>query len=305
MRIEWTTSTTANTLHAAAWLAAGERHVDVPVADALGEAVLAAEATLDGGGLLGSTAVWLSRAASLAASGLEGADPLAQRLVARHVGPSATPSMTATLSAVLASTLSAGARYLAKRPRSLAEEIALRRGPLVEQWTARGPGLLKAMARRSDPMLFVESARVSLVLPAAGGHGLADPPTNSVRLEAVLANPHSELPEVVRLAWLLAQLNADLPPLVEHAQAGRASELTALAMVPIALSAAADVELSIAGVDGLEQALEAWRLPTQHAAALRQWWDTYNSRQVEWRVAIAALGEMIPEGRPGDPPSTA
>ena len=47
---------------------------------------------------------------------------------------------------------------------------------------------------------------VLLIHPALGGAGEAHLAYNSVRIEAVLANPNADLPEVVRLAWLIAQV---------------------------------------------------------------------------------------------------
>jgi len=44
-----------------------------------------------------------------------------------------------------------------------------------------------------------------------GGAGAAQLRTNSVRLEAVLTHPDPQLPETLRLGWLLSQLNQDLP----------------------------------------------------------------------------------------------
>ena len=61
-------------------------------------------------------------------------------------------------------------------------------------------------------------------------------------IEAVLANPRFELPEVVRLGWLLAMLNFDLAryrdPLSD------AERVLPLAMIPPVLAAAAEVELT-------------------------------------------------------------
>jgi hypothetical protein len=141
----------------------------------------------------------------------------------------------------------------------------------------------------------VESARVCLVLPAAGGHGVVHAPTNTVRLEALLANPHPRLPEVVRLGWLLGQLQADLPPLVEHVPAGRAESLMMLAMVPATLAAAEDVELASCDAATIGDSLKCWHVPHDSTTAevLLRWWQTYSSSQAEWRVALAALGQML------------
>src|SRR5690606_23019649 len=96
------------------------------------------------------------------------------------------------------------------------EELELRSAPLREQWEARGGGLLATLARLTTAGLVPEMADVILVHPVLGGGGAAHWQYNSVQFEAVLANPLAELPEVLRLGWLLAQLNFDLPLYEDH-----------------------------------------------------------------------------------------
>lgn len=127
-----------------------------------------------------------------------------------------------------------------------ADELAARVRPLCEQWDARGPGLMRMLDRQAGP-IGVARATVALTLPVVGGHGVALPAANAVLFEAVLANPLPELPEVLRLAWLLAQLGAD-------ADASRAAGL-----VSEVLTAAEEVELATADAATIELATEAWR----------------------------------------------
>ena len=124
------------------------------------------------------------------------------------------------------------------------EELELRSEPLREQWAARGPGLMTTLARLTADEAIVAEADVILVQPALGGGGGAHPKYNSVSIEAVLANPMSELPEVVRLGWLLAQLNLDLPKYEEVLPRDRLLEVGPLAMVPAVLAASQEVELA-------------------------------------------------------------
>ena len=102
------------------------------------------------------------------------------------------------------------AAFETTRPRA-AEELPLRIDPLRSQWEARGPGLLAAMRRLSADDLLVPAASLMLVQPVLGGGGLAHPSSNGVTFEGLLANPLPQLPEVLRLGWLLGQLNFDLP----------------------------------------------------------------------------------------------
>ena len=92
----------------------------------------------------------------------------------------------------------------------MADELPLRLEPLRSQWEARGPGLLFGVRRLTSVDWLVPSANVVLLPPVLGGAGQAHPTYNVVTFEAVLANPISRLPEVLRLGWLLAQLNPAL-----------------------------------------------------------------------------------------------
>jgi len=180
---------------------------------------------------------------------------------------------------------------------SLTEELALRERPLREQWEARGPGLFCNMANLTEPELLVEQADVLLVRPAFGGAGAAHLQSNSVRIEAVLANPHADLPEVVRLAWLLAQLDLDLPRHSEEIQADRLPHVARLAMLPVILRAAEAVELVRYSPELIGQAIAAWHLAVppglDAVSVVSDWWETYQLDKPPFRVAIQALDAMV------------
>lgn len=141
------------------------------------------------------------------------------------------------------------------------DELALRSGPLRAAWEARGPGLWRSLQRELQQELPIATASVILVRPARGGGGEAYPQQAAVSMEAMLANPHPELPEVVRLAWLLAQL-----PLTEKTDD---RERARLALIPAVLSAAADVELLSASEPTLRAALRHWHLADDDNAAAK------------------------------------
>jgi hypothetical protein len=180
---------------------------------------------------------------------------------------------------------------------SLVEELALRERPLREQWEARGPGLLWNIANLTEEQIMPEQADVLLVRPVFGGAGGAHLANNSVRIEAVLANPHAELPEVVRLAWLLAQLNLDLPRFSEEVQADRLPHVARLAMVPAVLKAAEAVELVRYSPELVGRAIAAWGLAIppniDPVAVAIDWWETYQLGKPPLPVALKALDEMM------------
>jgi hypothetical protein len=179
----------------------------------------------------------------------------------------------------------------------MADELAHRERPLREQWEARGPGMLREIGHLTDESLLVPGCEVLLVHPATGGGGEAHLAYNSVRIEAVLANPVAELPEAVRLAWLIAQLQLDLPIHSEAIHADRLPHIARYAMLPPALIAAERVELARFTPESVQRAIHAWRLAAppgvDPAALISQWWHTYSETRPPWRVGLAALDQMF------------
>jgi hypothetical protein len=184
----------------------------------------------------------------------------------------------------------------------IVDELAVRGRPLMEQWEARGPGILNQLARSTDELIVPETAEIVLVAPYAGGHGVAHAPVNRVTFEAVLVNPHAELPETVRLAWLLGQLNSDLPRFADALPTGTASGTFGAttfraAMLAPALTAGEVVELTRCDEAMIDTAIDAWRLrdevPADAATRIWGWWEAWLERPLKWPVAVAALGEML------------
>jgi hypothetical protein len=314
VELRWKVNDSASCFHAAAALAGGRTLVDTELAVAI-EPTLAGllldcrEQAIDGAKLLELLAMLgaeidnnqrLARTALSKLDGYQVADTAAAAL-ARHI--------TALESA-----------YLKLRPQ-VAQELTLRSGPLQMQWEARGSGLLKQIERLTDPLLVPAGATVILVQPVLGGAGAALVPFNLVRIEAVIADPHPALPEIVRLAWLLAQLNLDLPIFEEQAApAGeqtiardRLFELGALALLPVVLTGAQEIELIRDASAAVAPALQTWKLAEAGAAeslagVLLAWWKTYHVSRPPWGVALAALQQLLEQAASspsGDPASEA
>ncbi|MCP4190084.1 MAG: hypothetical protein GY768_05590 [Planctomycetaceae bacterium] len=104
----------------------------------------------------------------------------------------------------------ANAKITEFHPR-LTEELLLRQRPLRELWEAHGPGLLHQISGQ-QPLELPPKAQIVTVLPFHGGGGEAIAEHQSVVIENVLANPISTLPEILRLAWLIAQLSPNSDP---------------------------------------------------------------------------------------------
>ncbi len=219
---------------------------------------------------------------------------LAERLYRRLAGGAAGQ---ATISHVAGLLAQCKAAFRQTFPNAL-EELQLRVGPLQSAWEARGPGLLALMKRSTEEDFLVESASIVLVQPLVGGDGLAHLFTNRVHIEAVLTNIEPRLPETLRLAWLLGQLNLDRPVFSDRVHGHSLGEVAELALMPVVLAAAEEVELTALSPQILQLALGQWtRTPTEEQEALAEtllaWWETATAGQWDWNTSLAALGQML------------
>jgi hypothetical protein len=205
-----------------------------------------------------------------------------------------------TTAASLAAAVGALQRaFLAAKPQA-AEELSLRQGPLREQWEARGPGLMARLERLIGLDWIAAEADVLLVHPVRGGGGAVHAGYNSVSFEAVLANPFHELPEVVRLAWLLARLGTAQTLGSHELDPARGQQLLAIALLPAVLTAAQEVELirpseSIEPV--LKSATNLWRIQGAEPNKIARWWEAHLRSGRPWPAAVA--GHSPHRGDPG------
>jgi hypothetical protein len=148
----------------------------------------------------------------------------------------------------------------------------------------------------TEDAVLPTSAEVVLVSPYVGGHGVAHARQNRITFEAMLVNPLPELPETVRLAWLLSQLGSDLPRYADVLPHGKSERAFRVATIPAVLAAAAAVEL-VPGDVHIERALDAWRLraqlPTDAGQQLASWWSAWLDHPKSWAVAVAALDRLL------------
>ncbi len=126
----------------------------------------------------------------------------------------------------------------------------------------------------------MSSATVVLLSPVLGGDGGAYPTDNLVTFEAVLANPIAQLPEVLRLGWLLAQLNPALAMGRAPSDTSDWRRATQEALLAIVLAAAEDVELAWADRAHFNLAAQAWLQDPTAAERLWRWWEGYSSERL-------------------------
>jgi hypothetical protein len=164
------------------------------------------------------------------------------------------------------------------------------------RWNGCGQGLLTRIAERTEPGVLVENATVIGVYPAQGGGGSAYLPYNRVCIEVLPAGTEEALPEVVRLGWLISTLNLDVPCYADGIRRGRLTTVATLAMLPVALSAAADLRMLPGDAPTLGTALEQWLGPPRReewTEALGQWWQTYQTMRPSWANALKALDLLL------------
>jgi hypothetical protein len=287
--LRWKVSAAATCMHIAACRAAGMAAVDAELEAAIGPAAdtLAVEIAAAG---------WvvpevLGELTALAAD-FENNRELVARTITRLQLPVTDGSTPVRVAGAIADLEAALLQF---QPQ-LAEELAARVRPLREQWEARGPGMIQEIARVTESWVIPQSAEIVLVAPYGGGHGVAHVAQNHVTLEAVLFHPRPELPETVRLAWLLGQLNSDLPALVDVLPARRSLAAMRMAMIPPVLAAAEAVELARCDEATIAAALEAWQpqgAKPQVAGQLWLWWDAWLEKPAKWHVAVAALEQIL------------
>lgn len=290
MTLHWTTSFRASCLHAAAALARGQVLTDARLAEAVAGPAHELRQIIQACGLPRDP-IW--RQLLGLSTVVDSLRDLAERAVARCCGSAVAERVASSLVPPLAAIESV---VRSVHPH-LQAELALREGPLRAQWEAGGPGLLRNIARWTDPRLVPSEAKVVLVLPAMGGGGTAHLLYNVVQIEAVLTNPVPHLPEVLRLGWLLAQLNLDLPAFSEQVPGSRLATIAELAMLPATLQAAEDLQLAVNGPETIDLALQAWNVLTPPEVdpvdVVWRWWRTYLETRPRWDIAFTALDRML------------
>jgi len=291
MQIQWNASLSASSLHAAACLQGGLPLADNELVSVLAEPIELLLGEVRACGLMAEEV--LPQLVALAGE-IDGNRQLVELAFTRLWGKGAYNE--ASVARLAGGIAGLEAALLRQRP-GLTDELELRSRPLRQQWESRGPGLLRQIALLTEDRLLVESASVVLVAPAVGGHGSAHLLGNRVTFEALLANPNPNLPETLRLGWLLSQLNQDLPMFSERLSPVRRPLVINLASVPLALKAAETVELATLNIETLRSALKCWHLPPNLPddvdERLLTWWDTYQGSSTSWAAALAALDAML------------
>lgn len=289
--IDWQTSVAASALHVAQRLMRSAAIVDSRLQSALSEPVATLARELKTAGV-DPVLFWshlLPHSATLAS-----ARERVSLALTKGIGREASQRLTPTLAGAVVDIEQSLLRVVPK----LTGELELRLPPWRQQWEARGPGLFFGVRRLAEAQLLPERATVVLVHPVASGGGEAFAPYNQVLLEATLTDPEPRLPELVRLGWLLAQTNLDLPDYADRLPRDRLLRAAKLGLVPVVLAAAEDAELSRCNSETQRLALTNWELAGNDVENLSDtldiWYGVYRQRRPEFGVGLLALDEMLP-----------
>lgn len=290
VQIRWKASFSASCLHAAASMFEGLPIADRRIAEILQPAT---EALVNELGECGFDARSTLPALVGLAADYENNRQLAEMAVNRVVGGGTIND--AAVSRLAGCIADLEAAWLREQP-ELVDELAVRSRPLREQWEARGPGLLRAIERLVPPGFIAPQAELVLVSPVVGGHGRVHLFNNRLTIEAVLTNPNEDVPEILRIGWLLSQLNLDVPMFSEPISRVRLPQLASFATLPLVLAAADSVDLATLDEATLVRVLECWHLslPSSDVAQkLLDWWQVCENSTTRWPVALSALDQML------------
>jgi hypothetical protein len=175
---------------------------------------------------------------------------------------------------------------------------------LQSTWEADGVALLDNVTLWTDRAIAADDLSVFGVAPVRSGGGAAYPAFNRVCIEIVGETSLPDLPEVVRLVWLVSQLNLDLPMFCEALTPRRAHWVTKLAMLTAVIAGWYNRDAGPLNELQIGTALGAWMGELPEAAAilpaLVQWWGVYCERRPAWPVALQALDQYLAKVAPAE-----
>jgi hypothetical protein len=179
----------------------------------------------------------------------------------------------------------------------LADQLPLRARPLIEQWETRGAGLLRSLAKLTHADLLPKRIDVAWMHPLLGGHGIALPQPGVVLMEAMLVNPIEELPELLRLIWLIGLAGWIGPNANRFVSPARWPRIASAALLRATMEAGRDLQVIDDPVRATSIAAHTWRLNQWQSSdepIVHDWWNQYQQGQTPLPIAIKALDKMLP-----------
>ena len=287
MKVNWKPSVRATAINAARWIAASRKLPQAGWNDALlllareMQLRLASDATLDSG------SHWIDLICQ--AEGINFAK--------RPDSPIINPTLLLDLTDRVESTV----REIAPQ---LDEQLRLRIGPIQQHWDGYGNAILAHLHRMIGLPRRSGSLTILAVQPLVEGDGQACPPARTLFIEALLTNVLPDLPEILRLAWLVSHISTwpdTIDPRFETGNSRMSSvlrqrrfrDIQSLALIPAILAAAEIVEIARCDHATIALALDQFS-PRQPESAdlanvLMHWWETLLQTKPDWSVALTAL----------------
>ncbi len=300
-RLKWLPGDRLTVVHSARNYLMGLPSVDPTIHEVLADSVgdlydrlLAAEIDM---------AVFWKRLLGAVAAGDDDQAACTRALLASGCSPLASDQVA---SAIVSRLTDIRLGYQQRQPK-LVEQLTLRGRPLREQWDGYGGGLTKRISKLTHESFVPKSATVWLLAPYCGGDGDLDADSGRLWMEAVLTNPVPQLPEVLRLTWLVAKLglmqalasakdDSQGDPWVAPLRLPRVAELATIAFT---LEAAAYLELAPVQdhnwAEWFDLAAKVWRVPLDDHSrdTMLHWWKQYLDLRTSPAVAFKALDRML------------
>lgn len=303
-RMRWTPGDRLSPIHAARCFSIGIQGVDESISRGIAGPMANLASRLAGADI--DPAIFWPRLVGAAAAG---DSDLEACHAALHTARCSVLSIDATAGG-LASQLAEVRMVYQDRYPKLAEQLVLRGRPIREQWDGYSAGLLKRISKLTHPSFLPKSIHTILLSPYRGGDGSLDASSARVWIEAVLTNPIPEIPEVLRLVWLVAQVGLidglSTGPEDSHGDPwvprSRLPRVAAIAMMPLTLEAAAYLEMIPTPADQLPslfaKAAQSWRIPLDgpELDAVGNWWRQFQDLQTPPPVTLKALDRMLHAG---------
>ena len=308
-RLKWISGERLSPIHAARCFSIGAHGVD----EAISRGIAGPVANLNGrlaGADVDLSVFWSNLMAAVAA-GESDADAAREALIAAGCSSLSCDTTAAGVTSELADVRSV---YQQRYPK-LSEQLQLRGRPIREQWDGYGLGLLKRIGKLTHPSFLPKNVTALLLSPYRAGDGGIDSSASRLWIEAVLTNPVHDLPEILRLVWLVAQIGLiealSVGPEDSHGDPwvppARLPRIASLSMMALTLEAASHLEIIGTPPDQLSilfaKTAQAWRITVDNETldALDHWWRQFRDLQTPPPVTLKALDRMLSATSPSQP----
>ncbi|QDS92929.1 hypothetical protein FF011L_16840 [Roseimaritima multifibrata] len=287
--IKWTHSAPGSVLYAAGAVA-----LNRPISDPEVDALLIGPVT-DINSQIGSTDLELTTFwEALIAAGFEDSDD-PKRCEQALAAAGCSPLALDTLARAVAGKLTEIRLAYNERFPKLAEQLPLRGRPLQTAWDERGRGMLVQIGQQTHADLLPKKVEIRLVQPVSGGGGYVDFQHQAIWVEAMLTNVDPQVPELLRIAWLVARLGIGQGGANRMVEATHLPVVAALGLIPIVLQAGQNLDLVPPGELPIQRTLDLWQQGAAPATTLvlQDWWRQVNSGSTPFPVALKALDRML------------